>query len=98
MTVNEIRKRLLRQLNSHYIYGKYVWPLCTQHRRAVGRRALTDLFPQPLLHAIIALLQITMVSILIRQFTHHYTNRPVSTTMITNAVRFRPSTPPRPLR
>lgn len=43
---------------------------------------------QPLLHAIIALIQITMVSILIRKFNAYYTNRPVFTTMITNAVRF----------
>ena len=42
---------------------------------------------QPLLHAIIALLQITMVSILVRKFNAYYTNRPILTTMITNAVR-----------
>lgn len=63
MVVNETRKRLLRQLNSRYIYGTY-----------------------PLLHAIIALLQITMVSILVRKFNAYYANRPVLTTMITNAV------------
>jgi len=63
MVVNETRKRLLRQLNSKYIYGRY-----------------------PLLHAIIALLQITMVSILVRKFNAYYANRPVLTTMITNAV------------
>ncbi|KAK4634410.1 hypothetical protein CLAFUW4_00070 [Fulvia fulva] len=63
MVVNDTRKRLLRQLNSRYIYGKY-----------------------PLLHAIIALLQTTMVSILVRKFNAYYTNRPILTTMITNAV------------
>ncbi|EME50373.1 hypothetical protein DOTSEDRAFT_69032 [Dothistroma septosporum NZE10] len=63
MVVNETRKRLLRQLNSRYIYGRY-----------------------PLLHAIIALLQITMVSILVRKFNAYYSNRPILTTMITNAV------------
>lgn len=42
---------------------------------------------QPLLHAIIALLQITMVSILVRKFNAYYANRPILTTMITNAVR-----------
>ncbi|CAK4033992.1 probable peroxisomal membrane MPV17 and related s [Lecanosticta acicola] len=63
MVINETRKRLLRQLNSRYIYGRY-----------------------PLLHAIIALIQITMVSILVRKFNAYYANRPVLTTMITNAV------------
>nr|POE58705.1 phosphoglycerate kinase [Quercus suber] len=63
MTINETRKRWLRQLDSRYLYGRY-----------------------PLLHAIIALLQITMVSILIRKFNYHYASRPVFTTMITNAV------------
>ncbi|TKA80320.1 hypothetical protein B0A55_02204 [Friedmanniomyces simplex] len=63
MVVNETRKRLLRQLNSRYIYGRY-----------------------PLLHAIVALIQITMVSILVRKFNAYYANRPVFTTMITNAV------------
>ena len=43
---------------------------------------------QPLLHALIALIQITMVSILVRKFNAYYQNRPVLTTMITNAVRF----------
>ena len=42
---------------------------------------------QPLLHAIILVIQITMVSILVRKFNSHYANRPVLTTMITNAVR-----------
>ncbi|GIZ40279.1 hypothetical protein CKM354_000362500 [Cercospora kikuchii] len=63
MVINDTRKRLLRQLNSRYIYGRY-----------------------PLLHAIIALIQITMVSILVRRFNAYYANRPILTTMITNAV------------
>ncbi|GAB1726118.1 hypothetical protein KC332_g14684 [Hortaea werneckii] len=63
MVINDTRRRLLRQLNSRYIYGRY-----------------------PLLHAIVALIQITMVSILIRKFNAYYQNRPVFTTMITNAV------------
>lgn len=42
---------------------------------------------QPLLHAIVALMQITMVSILVRKFNGYYADRPVFTTMITNAVR-----------
>ncbi|KAF2771778.1 hypothetical protein EJ03DRAFT_25077 [Teratosphaeria nubilosa] len=63
MVVRDTGKRLLRQLNSRYIYGRY-----------------------PLLHAIIALIQITMVSILIRKFNAYYANRPLLTTMITNAV------------
>ncbi|EMD00976.1 hypothetical protein BAUCODRAFT_29362 [Baudoinia panamericana UAMH 10762] len=63
MTLNDSRKRLLRTLNSRYIYGRL-----------------------PLLHAIIALIQITMVSILIRTFNAYYTRRPVFTTMVTNAV------------
>lgn len=64
MFIRDARKRVLRQLNSRYIYGRY-----------------------PLLHAIIALVQITMVSILVRKFNAYYANRPVLTTMITNAVR-----------
>ncbi|WPG99641.1 Hypothetical protein R9X50_00246000 [Acrodontium crateriforme] len=63
MGINDARKRLLRQLNSRYIYGRY-----------------------PLLHAIVALIQITMVSILVRKFNGYYADRPVFTTMITNAV------------
>ncbi|SMQ47005.1 unnamed protein product [Zymoseptoria tritici ST99CH_3D7] len=63
MGINDSRKRLMRQLNSRYIYGRY-----------------------PLLHAIVALIQISMVSILVRKFNAYYTNRPVLTTMITNAV------------
>ncbi|KAI7383417.1 hypothetical protein KC332_g16291, partial [Hortaea werneckii] len=63
MVINDMRRRLLRQLNSRYIYGRY-----------------------PLLHAIVALIQITMVSILIRKFNAYYQDRPVFTTMITNAV------------
>jgi hypothetical protein len=64
MFIGDARKRVLRQLNSRYIYGRY-----------------------PLLHAIIALIQITMVSILVRKFNAYYANRPILTTMITNAVR-----------
>lgn len=41
---------------------------------------------QPLLHGIVALLQITMVSILVRKFNASYASRPVLTTMVTNAV------------
>nr|OQO20399.1 hypothetical protein B0A51_10489 [Rachicladosporium sp. CCFEE 5018] len=40
----------------------------------------------PLLHAIVFLIQITMVSILVRKFNGYYASRPVLTTMITNAV------------
>ncbi|OJD37802.1 mpv17 pmp22 family protein [Diplodia corticola] len=57
------RRRLLRTLNSRYIYGSI-----------------------PLLHAIVFLLQMAAVSILSRKFNTYYANRPVLTTMITNAV------------
>ncbi|KAF2717746.1 hypothetical protein K431DRAFT_288272 [Polychaeton citri CBS 116435] len=63
MAINVTRKKLLRQLNSRYIYGRF-----------------------PLLHAIVFLIQITMVSLLVRKFTTYYAHRPVLTTMITNAV------------
>ncbi|CZT24574.1 probable peroxisomal membrane protein MPV17 and related proteins [Ramularia collo-cygni] len=63
MVISETRKRVMRQLNSRYIYGRY-----------------------PLLHAIVALIQLTMVSILVRKFNGYYASRPVMTTMITNAV------------
>ncbi|QIX01613.1 hypothetical protein AMS68_007130 [Peltaster fructicola] len=61
--LRETAKRLLRQLNSRWIFGRY-----------------------PLLHAIIFLVEVTMVSILIRKFNGYYDKRPVFTTMITNAV------------
>ncbi|KAF2484344.1 hypothetical protein BDY17DRAFT_295469 [Neohortaea acidophila] len=63
MGVNETRKRLLRQLNTRYIWGKY-----------------------PLLHAIIFAVELTMITVLVRKFNAYYLNRPVLTTMITNAV------------
>lgn len=40
----------------------------------------------PLLHAIIFIIQFTMVTILVRKFNGYYANRPVLTTMIVNAV------------
>lgn len=42
---------------------------------------------QPLLHAIIFAIEITMITVLVRKFNAYYQNRPVLTTMITNAVR-----------
>jgi len=52
-----------------------------------GKRSLIlDGRPQPLLHAIIFFIQVTMVTILVRKFNAYYANRPVLTTMITNAV------------
>jgi hypothetical protein len=47
---------------------------------------------QPLLHAIVFIIQFTMCTILVRKFNGYYSNRPVLTTMITNAV----STPTSP--
>jgi hypothetical protein len=41
---------------------------------------------QPLLHAIVFIVQFTMCTILVRKFNGYYSNRPVLTTMITNAV------------
>ncbi|GAB7325126.1 hypothetical protein MBLNU13_g09209t1 [Cladosporium sp. NU13] len=40
----------------------------------------------PLLHAIVFLIQMTMVSLLVRKFNAYYAARPLLTTMITNAV------------
>ncbi|KAM0697079.1 hypothetical protein Q7P36_003150 [Cladosporium allicinum] len=40
----------------------------------------------PLLHTIVFLIQLTMVSILVRKFNAYYAARPLLTTMITNAV------------
>ncbi|KAK7511535.1 TRAPP trafficking subunit Trs65-domain-containing protein [Phyllosticta citriasiana] len=57
------RRRLLRALNSRYIYGSI-----------------------PLLHSIVFLLQMAAVSILVRKFNSYYANRPVLTTMVTNAI------------
>lgn len=51
-----------------------------------GRSADSVCLLQPLLHAIVFLIQITMVSILVRKFNSYYAARPVLTTMITNAV------------
>ena len=45
---------------------------------------------QPLLHAIVFIVQFTMCTILVRKFNGYYSNRPVLTTMITNAVRIIP--------
>jgi len=63
MTFNDSRRRVLRQLNSRYIYGRY-----------------------PLLHAIVALVELAMVSFIVRGFNASYARRPILTTMITNAV------------
>ncbi|KAI9692645.1 MAG: hypothetical protein M1820_009479 [Bogoriella megaspora] len=59
----EQRRRLMRNLNSRYIYGRV-----------------------PLLHAIVFIFQLAMVSILTRKFQTYYSNKPVLTTMITNAL------------
>lgn len=40
----------------------------------------------PLLHTIVFLIQLTMVSLLVRKFNAYYAARPLLTTMITNAV------------
>ncbi|KAF2761866.1 hypothetical protein EJ05DRAFT_507485 [Pseudovirgaria hyperparasitica] len=55
--------RLLRTLNSRYIYGRV-----------------------PLLHCLVFLIEMAFVSLLVRRFNSYYANKPVLTTMITNAV------------
>ena len=107
MVVNETRKRLLRQLNSRYIFGKYVClaylsckgVLRVRRKKRKRRFCLEqsnahvqtladycELVLQPLLHAIVFVIQFTMVTILVRKFNGYYANRPVLTTMIVNAV------------
>ena len=58
------------------------------------RSLILDGRPQPLLHAIIFFIQVTMVTILVRKFNAYYANRPVLTTMITNAVSYTLLHPP----
>lgn len=52
-----------------------------------GRSADGLSLVQPLLHGIVFLIQITMVTLVVRKFNAYYASRPVLTTMITNAVR-----------
>lgn len=64
----------------------------------IARAMLTNIFSttQPLLHAIVALVELAMVSFIVRGFNASYARRPVLTTMITNAVSLdaRPRRPP----
>jgi hypothetical protein len=72
-----------------------LWPHLDKQASAVEESAShprnvhadTLALTQPLLHAIIFLIQITMVSLLVRKFNAYYAARPLLTTMITNAVR-----------
>ncbi|KAF2088910.1 hypothetical protein K490DRAFT_38896 [Saccharata proteae CBS 121410] len=52
--------------------------------RALNRRYIYGTVP--LLHALVFLLEMAVVSLLTRKFNTYYANRPVLTTMITNAV------------
>jgi hypothetical protein len=69
------RRRLLGALNSRYIYGKVV-SIYNRKCLACTRRGPLIHFSQPLLHTLVFLLQIAIVSILVRRFNSYYAKRP----------------------
>jgi hypothetical protein len=72
------RRKSLSWMNSRYLYGRIV----SLH---TGVLAQADIV-QPLLHSIILVLEVIMAARLMAKFNHYYAQRPVLTTMVTNAV------------
>ncbi|THW38029.1 hypothetical protein D6C98_03807 [Aureobasidium pullulans] len=66
-----IRRQVLWNLNSRYIYGRYLTRLLAR---------------QPLLHTLVFITELIMVSFLVSKFNSYYAARPVLTTMVTNAI------------
>ncbi|PSK37438.1 Protein sym1 [Elsinoe australis] len=81
--IEDMRRRGLRTLNSKYIYGKYVrFYIIWKSWEFDGDLDICV----PLLHILVFITELIMVSLLVRRFNSYYANRPVLTTMITNAV------------
>lgn len=85
------RRKVLGAMNSKYIYGRVVRTVVHTGHPLASLRSLfvssTDLvFPQPLLHTIIFIVEIALTMRLIAKFNSYYAEKPILTTMITNAV------------
>jgi hypothetical protein len=63
-----------------------MWPVLSSLGPNILRNVADPFILQPLLHAIIFFIELAMAARLIAKFNSYYAQKPVLTTMITNAV------------